>query len=134
MDASSLSSWTIILSMVQARTGGNGCRLSHLPIKGRLLLTKLAVAVLQAWQCCRPGELGLCPWPLDMHVYMLILNSAASHAPNQRATTATSPKSCKSERDSLQRATSSSTVLSTSTRSTPGGRSHAKSMAGLKWK
>ncbi|KAE9034787.1 hypothetical protein PR001_g9592 [Phytophthora rubi] len=55
-----------------------------------------------------------------MHVYVLILISAASHAPNQRATTATSPKSCKSERDSLQRATSSSTVLSTTTRSTSG--------------
>ncbi|KAE9004406.1 hypothetical protein PR003_g17966 [Phytophthora rubi] len=58
MDASLLSSWTIILSMVQARTGGNGCRLSHLPIKGRLLLTKLDVAVLQAWQCCRPGSVA----------------------------------------------------------------------------
>ncbi|KAE9177104.1 hypothetical protein PF002_g28423 [Phytophthora fragariae] len=134
MDASSLSSWTIILSMVQARTGGNGCRLSLLPIKGRLLLTKLAVAVLQAWQCCRPGELSLCPWPLDMHDHMLILNSAAPQAPNQRAPPATSPKSCMSERDSLQRATSSSTVLSTTTRSTSGGRSHAKPMAGFMMK
>ncbi|KAE8977096.1 hypothetical protein PR002_g25121 [Phytophthora rubi] len=111
---------------------GVGYRFS--PIKGHLLLTKLAVAVLQAWQCCRPGELGLCPRPLDMYVHVLILNSAASHAPNQRVATATSPKSCKSERDSLQRATSSTTVLSMTTRSTSGGRSHAKPMAGLKRK
>ncbi|KAE8958963.1 hypothetical protein PR002_g30700 [Phytophthora rubi] len=94
--------------MAQARTGANGCRLSLLLTKGCLLLTN-------PWQCCRPGDLGLWPWPLDMHAHVLILNSAASQAPNQRATTATSPKSCKSERDSLQRATSLSMVLSTTT-------------------
>ncbi|KAE9263497.1 hypothetical protein PF008_g32352, partial [Phytophthora fragariae] len=55
--------------MVQARTGGNGCRLLDLSIKGRLLLTKLAVTVLQAWQAWGVGLMSLAIGYASLHAY-----------------------------------------------------------------